>query len=58
VERAREGPPRDHRIGELKKSKRKRAREGLSLVCAARESLPLRVVETLLGWDEGKEALA
>jgi len=41
------------RIEELPREQRKLARQGLSLVCAARESLPLRVVGKLLGWDEG-----
>jgi len=41
------------RIEELPKESRKLARQGLSLICAARESLPLRVVGKLLGWDEG-----
>jgi WD40 repeat protein/serine/threonine protein kinase len=42
------------RIGELPRSERMLAREGLALLCAARQSLPLDVVELLLGWDEGE----
>jgi hypothetical protein len=40
-------------IGELPKAQKQLARDGLSLVCAARESLPLHVIEELLEWDEG-----
>jgi WD40 repeat protein/serine/threonine protein kinase len=42
------------RIGELPRSERMLAREGLALLCAARQSLPLDVVELLLEWDEGE----
>jgi WD40 repeat protein len=31
---------------------KKRMRDGLALVCAAHESLPLATIEELLGWDE------
>jgi len=40
------------RTTELPEGPRKRVRDGLALVCAARQSLPLRVVEELLDWPE------
>ena len=42
------------RTGALPKDARERVRNGLSLISAAREALPLRVVDELLGWDEGE----
>jgi len=42
------------RTGALPKDAKERVRNGLSLICAARESLPLRMVDELLGWDEGE----
>ncbi|MCX4239758.1 CHAT domain-containing protein [Paraliomyxa miuraensis] len=41
------------RIMALPQSTKKWVRDGLTLLCAARESLPLHVVEELLDWDEG-----
>jgi WD40 repeat protein len=41
------------RIGALVGTARDRARQGLALLCAARESLPLHVLEDLLEWPEG-----
>jgi WD40 repeat protein len=41
------------RIGKLSDEDNARAEDGLSLLCAARESLPLVVVESLLGWRQG-----
>jgi WD40 repeat protein/serine/threonine protein kinase len=46
------------RIGELPRAERLIAREGLALLCAARQSLPLDVVELLLEWDEGEAKTA
>ncbi len=42
------------RTGALPKDAKERVRDGLSLISSARESLPLRVVDELLGWDEGE----
>lgn len=42
------------RLGMLPKEKKKIARQGLSLLCAARQALPLGVVDELLSWDEGE----
>jgi WD40 repeat protein len=44
------------RICSLPEPSKKRTRDGLALVCAARESLPLSVIESLLEWDEGDAA--
>jgi WD40 repeat protein len=44
------------RIGSLPAPSKKRTRDGLALVCAARESLPLAAIEELLEWDEGEAA--
>jgi WD40 repeat protein/serine/threonine protein kinase len=41
------------RVGELPKRERSLIWDGLVLLCAARESMPLAVIEELLGWDEG-----
>lgn len=41
------------RVEALPKEQRKLVRAGLSLICAARESLPLHMIEELLNWDEG-----
>jgi WD40 repeat protein len=40
------------RLAELRRAQRKLVHDGLALVCAARESLPLRVIEALLDWKE------
>jgi WD40 repeat protein len=40
------------RTVELPEAQRKLVRDGLAFVCAARESLPLRVIEELLHWKE------
>jgi len=42
------------RIGRLPDEDNARVEDGLSLLCAARESLPLTVVEGVLGWREGR----
>jgi WD40 repeat protein len=42
------------RIGKLPKEQKKIARQGLSLLCAARQALPLSVIDELLDWDEGE----
>jgi WD40 repeat protein len=42
------------RLGTLPREKKKIARQGLALLCAARQALPLGVVDELLGWDEGE----
>lgn len=41
------------RVGDLPKRERSLIWNGLVLLCAARESLPLAVMEDLLEWDEG-----
>jgi WD40 repeat protein len=42
------------RLGKLPRDQKKIARQGLSLLCAARQALPLSVVDELLDWDEGE----
>jgi WD40 repeat protein len=42
------------RLGMLPRETKKIARQGLSLLCAARQALPLGMVDELLGWDEGE----
>ena len=42
------------RLGNLPREQKKIARQGLSLLCAARQALPLSVVDELLDWDEGE----
>jgi WD40 repeat protein len=42
------------RIGKLPREQKKIARQGLSLLCAARQALPLSVIDELLEWDEGE----
>jgi WD40 repeat protein len=42
------------RIGRLRKEQKRIARQGLSLLCAARQALPLSVIDELLDWDEGE----
>jgi len=42
------------RIGELPEGRWQRVHTGLSLLCAAREGLPLAVIENLLEWGEGR----
>jgi WD40 repeat protein len=44
------------RVGELAKRERQLIWDGLVLLCAARESLSLSVMEELLEWDEGDGA--
>lgn len=42
------------RIGKLPRDQKRNARQGLSLLCAARQALPLSVIDELLDWDEGE----
>jgi WD40 repeat protein len=42
------------RLGKLPREQKRIARQGLSLLCAARQALPLGVVDELLEWDEGE----
>jgi WD40 repeat protein len=42
------------RLGNLPTESKKIARQGLSLICAARQALPLSVIDELLDWDEGE----
>lgn len=42
------------RLGNLSRDQKKTARQGLALLCAARQALPLSVVDELLDWDEGE----
>jgi WD40 repeat protein len=42
------------RIGKLPRDEKRIARQGLSLLCAARQALPLSVIDELLDWDEGE----
>jgi WD40 repeat protein len=42
------------RLGNLPRESKKIARHGLSLLCAARQALPLSVVDELLDWEEGE----
>jgi WD40 repeat protein len=41
------------RLAELSTDSRRRVHAGLAMLCAARESLPLDVLESLLGWAPG-----
>jgi WD40 repeat protein len=42
------------RLGNLPEEKWLIARQGLSLLCAARQALPVGVIDELLAWNEGK----
>jgi WD40 repeat protein len=42
------------RLGNLPREQKKIARQGLSLLCAARQALPLSVIDELLDRDEGE----
>jgi AAA ATPase domain len=42
------------RLGKLPRDEKRIARQGLSVLCAARQALPLSVIDELLDWDEGE----